>query len=292
MSENAINAMLAHQSRAGVDATYFRELIEGYTFATYAKVTKYSNGRVDVLCGKLKFTNVEVLVLGVNGWGIKPVPAVGDRVLLISSQSPIVDIKTFISTGTMPPYDVSGLKAIPVCDDVTATQLITVDKDKIKITGPNKVTVDNSGIQFEDSNGNKISTTTNGVFFEDKFKNKVDTTTDGVSFEDKFKNKVDTTTDGVSFEDKFKNKVDTTTDGVSFEDKFKNKVDTTTNGVSFEDKNKNKVDTTTNGVSFEDKNKNKITTASSGITIEDKNGCKIVTSSSSVKINGKLEIKK
>ena len=258
MGENAINAMLAHQSRAGVDATYFRELIEGYTFATYAKVTKYSNGRVDVLCGKLKFTNVEVLVLGVNGWGIKPVPAVGDRVLLISSQSPVVDIKTFIFTGTMPPYDVSGLKAIPVCDDVTATQLITVDKDKVKITGPNKITVNNSGVQFEDSNGNKVNTTA----------------------------------DGVSFEDKFKNKVDTTTDGVSFEDKNKNKVDTTADGVSFEDKNENKIITASSGITLEDKDKNKITTASSGITLEDKNGCKIVTSSSSVKINDKLEIKK
>ena len=155
---NGINSMAAHEMRAGVDATYIRELIEGYTFATYGKVTKYSNGRVDVMCGSLKFTNIEVIVFGVNGWGIKPVPAVGDRVLLISSQSPVVDIKTFISTGTMPPYDVSGLKAVPVCDDSTATQLITVNKDKVKLTGANKLTVDANGVQFEDSKGNKITT--------------------------------------------------------------------------------------------------------------------------------------
>jgi hypothetical protein len=276
MGDNAINAMLARQNRAGVDATYFRELIEGYTFATYAKVTKYSNGRVDVLCGKLKFTNVEVLVLGVNGWGIKPVPAVGDRVLLISSQSPVVDIKTFISTGTMPPYDVSGLKAIPVCDDVTATQLITVDKDKVKLTGPNKLTVDNSGIKFEDANGNKVDTTTNGVSFEDKFKNKVDTTTNGVSFEDKFKNKVDTTTDGVAFEDKNHNKVTTTSSGIALED---------ANGSKH-----NKITTSSSGVVITDANGNSYTANSSGVTIEDKNKNKIVMGSSNVTINGKLEI--
>lgn len=276
MDDNAINTMLAHESRAGVDATYFRELIEGYTFATYAKVTKYSNGRVDVLCGKLKFTNVEVLVLGVNGWGIKPVPAVGDRVLLISSQSPVVDIKTFISTGTMPPYDVSGLKAIPVCDDVTATQLITVDKDKVKLTGPNKLTIDNSGIKFEDANGNKVNTTTNGVSFEDKFKNKVDTTTNGVSFEDNFKNKVDTTTNGVAFEDKNHNKVTTTSSGISLEDANGNK--------------HNKITTSSSGVAIIDTNGNSYTADNSGVTIQDKNSNKIVMGSSNVTINGKLEI--
>lgn len=276
MGDNAVNTMLAHESRAGVDTTYFRELIEGYTFATYAKVTKYSNGRVDVLCGKLKFTNVEVLVLGVNGWGIKPVPAVGDRVLLISSQSPVVDIKTFISTGTMPPYDVSGLKAIPVCDDTAATQLITVDKDKVKLTGPNKLTVDRNGIKFEDANGNKVDTTANGVSFEDKFKNKVDTTTNGVSFEDNFKNKVDTTTNGVAFEDKNHNKVTTTTSGIALEDANGNR--------------HNKITTSSSGVAITDTNGNSYTANSSGVTIQDKNSNKIVMGSSNVTINGKLEI--
>lgn len=278
MGDNAVNTMLAHESRAGVDTTYFRELIEGYTFATYAKVTKYSNGRVDVLCGKLKFTNVEVLVLGVNGWGIKPVPAVGDRVLLISSQSPVVDIKTFISTGTMPPYDVSGLKAIPVCDDVTATQLITVDKDKVKLTGPNKLTVDRNGIKFEDANGNKVDTTANGVSFEDKFKNKVDTTTNGVSFEDNFKNKVDTTTNGVAFEDKNHNKVTTTTSGIALED---------ANGSKH-----NKIVTSNTGISITDISENTIVTAQNKITLTVKNGSVIEAGASSVKINNKLEIKK
>lgn len=263
MGDNAINAMWAHKSRAGVDSIYFRELVEGYTFATYARVTKYSNGRVDALCGSLKFTNVEVLVFGVNGWGIKPVPAVGDRVLLISSQSPIVDIKTFLASGTMPPYDVSGLKAIPVCDDLTALQLITVDKSSVKLTGANKVTVNAAGVQFEDSNGNKVDTTANGVSFEDKFKNKVDTTTNGVAFEDKNHNRVTTASSGITLED--------------------------ANGSN----NKhNKIVTSSSGVSITDISENTVVTENKKITLTVKGGSVVAMSDSSVKINNNLEIKK
>jgi hypothetical protein len=167
MEKNAVNAMIAHQMRSGDDNTFVRSIVQGYTFATYGKVISYNEGRVDVQCGSLKFTNVEVLVLGINGWGIKPVPAVGDRVLLISSQAPVIDIKEFKATGTMPPYDVSGLKAIPVTDEEAATQLITVDKDKIEITGDNKLLINADGIQVEDKNGNKITTSSDGVSVED-----------------------------------------------------------------------------------------------------------------------------
>lgn len=184
-NRNGLNAFKAHMLRAGVESTYTRELIESYTFMTYGKVTKYASGRVDVMCGSLKFTNVEVLVLGVNGWGIKPVPAVGDRVLLIGSQSPIVDIKTFSASGSMPPYDESGLKAIPVCDETTATQLITVDMQKIEITGATKLTVNAQGVQFQDANGNKVTTSSSGVAFEDANKNKVTTSSSGIVIEDK-----------------------------------------------------------------------------------------------------------
>lgn len=158
MKSNGINAAMAHAARAADDNIYVRSVIEGYTFAIYGVVTKYEKGRVDVRCGSLNFTNVEVLVIGLNGWGIKPVPAVDDRVLLISSQSPIVNIKEFEATGSMPPYDVSGLKAIPVTDEEKATQLITVDKDKVEITGDNKLLINADGVQFEDVNGNKVLT--------------------------------------------------------------------------------------------------------------------------------------
>jgi hypothetical protein len=205
---NAVNAMLAHQASVHDDNNFVRGIVQSYTFATYGKVLKYSNGRVDVQCGSLKFTNVEVLVLGVNGWGIKPVPAVGDRVLLISSQAPVIDIETFQATGSMPPYDVSGLKAIPVTDENKALQLITVDKDKVDITGNNKLTVNADGVKFEDVNGNKVTTSDSGVVFEDKNKNKITTSNSGVAFEDKNKNKITTASAGITIEDKNGGKIE------------------------------------------------------------------------------------
>ena len=208
MADSGIDAMLAHRARVHDDNVYIRGVIQSYTFATYGKVIKYSNGRVDVQCGSLKFTNVEVLVLGVNGWGIKPVPAVGDRVLLISSQAPVIDIKEFKATGTMPPYDVSGLKAIPVTDEEAATQLITVDKDKIEITGDNKLLINADGIQLEDVNANKVTTSDSGVAFEDLNGNKVTCDDSGVAFEDTNGNKITTASAGITVEDKNGGKIE------------------------------------------------------------------------------------
>lgn len=220
MEQNGVNAALAHKARVGDDNLFVRSIIQSYTFATYGKVIKYSNGRVDVQCGSLKFTNVEVLVLGVNGWGIKPVPAEGDRVLLISSQAPVIDIKEFKATGTMPPYDVSGLKAIPVTDEEAATQLITVDKDKIEITGDNKLLVNADGIQVEDVNGNKVTTSDKGVAFEDLNGNKVTCDDKGVAFEDTNSNKVTTASAGITIQDKNGCKIETSSSSVKINGKL------------------------------------------------------------------------
>lgn len=236
MAGNGINAMLAHEARVHDDNVFFRNIVQGFTFMTYGKVIKYSKGRVDVQCGSLKFTNVEVLVLGVNGWGIKPVPAVGDRVLLISSQAPVIDIKEFKAAGTMPPYDVSGLKAIPVTDEDKASQLITVDKDKIEITGDNKLTVNADGIQLEDVNGNKVVTSDSGVAFEDLNGNKVTADDKGVAFEDTNKNKVTCDDKGVAFEDTNKNKITTKSTGIEIEDKNGCKIVSSSTSVTINNK--------------------------------------------------------
>lgn len=220
MASDGISAMLAHQARVHDDNVYIRGVIQSYTFATYGKVIKYNEGRVDVQCGSLKFTNVEVLVLGVNGWGIKPVPATGDRVLLISSQAPVIDIKEFKATGTMPPYDVSGLKAIPVTDEEAATQLITVDKDKIEITGDNKLLIDADGIQIEDVNENKVTTSDSGVEFEDLNKNKVTCDDSGVAFEDANGNKITTASAGITVEDKNGCKIETSSSSIKINGKL------------------------------------------------------------------------
>jgi hypothetical protein len=256
-NSNGMNAFQAHRSRVGNDITFTRGIVESYLFIGFGTVARYANERVDVICGARKFTNVEVVVFGVDGWGIKPVPAVNDRVMLFSEQSPIPDLKEFSASGSMPAYDPSGLKAVPITDSDTA-QLITVSRDGIEITGNNKVTIDDKGIQIEDANGNKVVSDNKGVAFEDLNGNKV------------------------TADDK----------GVAFEDLNKNKATTNDKGVAFEDLNKNKITTDDKGMILEDANGNKYTGASAGITIEDANGCKIVSSSTSIKINNNLEISK
>ena len=254
---NGINAMLAHEARVADDNTFVRGIVESYVFLGFGTVQAYSNEHVTVSYGKFTYTNVEVMVIGVDGWGIKPVPAAGDRVLLFSTQHPIADIKKFKASGSMPAYDASGLKAIPVTDSKTA-QMLTVSKDKIELTGKNTFTLDDSGLTFEDANGNKGTTSDSGVELEDKNGNKITADDSGVAFEDKNGNKITTSSDG----------------------------------VAFEDKNSNKVTTDSNGIATEDKNGNKYTGTSSGTVIDAKGGCKIEMGASSVKINNKLEILK
>ena len=143
---NGMNAMRAHQARAQDDNTFVRSIVESYTFLGFGTVMTYANERLTVVCGNRKFTNVEVMVFGVDGWGIKPVPAPNDRVMLFSTQVPVGDIKQFTASGSMPAYDPSGLKAIPITDSRTA-QLITVSMTGIEVTGTNKVTINNAGIR-------------------------------------------------------------------------------------------------------------------------------------------------
>ena len=216
---NGITAMLAHRARAGDDNIFVRGLIEAYTFLTYGIVEKYEDGRVDVRCGTLHFTNVEVVIIGVNGWGIKPVPDKDDRVLLIGSQAPIPDLKKFEATGSMPAYDVSGLKAIPITDDETA-QLFTVDKDGITLEGNNKITINDDGIEIEDANGNKVTTDDKGVAFEDLNGNKVTTDDKGITIEDTNSNKITTKSAGIELEDSNGCKIVTSSSSVKINDKL------------------------------------------------------------------------
>ena len=200
MSGNAVNAMLAHQTRAGDDNSFVRSVIESYTFIGFGTVKKYEDERVDIVCGNANYTNVEVVVLGVDGWGIKVVPAVNDRVLLFSSQAPISNLKEFTANGSMPPYDRSGLKAIPITDSSSA-QLITVDKDGIVVTGDNQLTINADGVHFEDVNGNVVDTTDAGIHIQDLNDNMIDTTDGGVTVQDLNSNTVEMTETGFSLTD-------------------------------------------------------------------------------------------
>lgn len=181
---NGVTAMLAHQARTANDNIFVRSIVESYMFLGFGTVISYKDERVTVSCGSRVYTNVEVMVLGVDGWGIKPVPAVNDRVLLLSTQSPVPDLQKFKAPGSMPAYDLSGLKAVPITDSKTA-QLITVDKDGVVITGDVKITVNADGIQVEDKNKNKLTTSKDGIVIEDKNGCTITTSSDGVDINGK-----------------------------------------------------------------------------------------------------------
>ena len=200
MSGNAVNAMLAHRARAGDDTSFVRSIIESYTFIGFGTVKAYKDERIDVSCGEATFTNVEVAVLGVDGWGIKTVPAVNDRVLLFSSQAPVSSLKEFTANGSMPAYDRSGLKAIPITDSSSA-QLITVDKDGIVVTGDNQLTVNADGIHIEDVNGNIVDMTEAGVKVQDLSENVIETTDSGIHVNDLNDNTIEMTESGFSLTD-------------------------------------------------------------------------------------------
>ena len=216
---NGINAMYAHEARTKDDNTFVRGIIESYTFLGFGLVVTYLNEKLTVKCGNTTYTNVEVVVLGVDGWGIKPVPAPNDRVLLFSTQVPVSSLKQFQAAGSMPAYDVSGLKAIPITDS-TSAQLITVSKTGIEITGANKLKVNAQGVQFQDVNGNKVTISATGVAFEDKNQNKVTTSSTGVAFEDANNNKYTTASSGVTIEDKNGCKIETSSSSVKINGKL------------------------------------------------------------------------
>lgn len=198
---NGINAMYAHEARTKDDNTFVRGIVESYTFLGFGLVVTYLNEKLTVKCGNTTYTNVEVVVLGVDGWGIKPVPAPNDRVLLFSTQVPVGDVKQFTASGSMPAYDPSGLKAIPITDS-TSAQLITVSKTGIEITGANKLKVNAQGVQFQDVNNNKVTTSATGVAFEDKNGNKMTTASAGITVEDKNGCKIETSSSSVKINGK------------------------------------------------------------------------------------------
>lgn len=291
---NGFNAFNAHNTRVGDDNNFVRGLVEGYEFLGFGLVTAYVNERISVSSGGRTFTNVEVVVVGVDGWGIKPVPAINDRVLLFSTQVPVADIKQFVADGSMPAYDVSGLKAIPVTDSNTA-QLITVSKTGVVLTGKNKGRINDTLIEFEDSNGNKLKTSAAGVEFEDKFQNKATTSTTGVVLEDKFQNKLTTSSAGAELEDCFHNKITSNTNGTTLQDHFNNKIETAEHSTKITDVNGSFIKMINDSLTIQSHlqkggQHNVITMSTGGIFINDLNHNSITCNSQGILLNSHLKI--
>lgn len=211
-NSNGINAMMAHTWQSGDDNNFVRGIIGSYMFLGFGVVSSIAGERMTVSCGARTYTNVELMVLGVDGWGLKVVPAVNDRVLLLSTQVPVTDLKTFVATGSMPAYDQSGIKAIPITD-IKSAQLITVQKTGIQITGSVKVTVNDAGVKLEDKNGAVIETSASGITVTDNKNksgnnvNKLVMSSSGVEVDDKNGNKIVMNGSGVEIDDKNGNKI-------------------------------------------------------------------------------------
>lgn len=175
---NGINAMMAHTWQSGDDNNFVRGVIGNYMFLGFGVVKAINGERMTISCGARTYTNVELMVFGVDGWGLKVVPAVNDRVLLLTTQVPVTDLKTFIAPGNMPAYDQSGIKAIPITD-IRSAQLITVNANGISVTGDAQITINSSGISIVDNknksgnNVNKVVMSSSGVEIDDKNGNKI-----------------------------------------------------------------------------------------------------------------------
>ena len=249
---NGFNAFNAHNARVGDDNNFVRGLVEGYEFLGFGLVTAYANERISVSSGGRTFTNVEVVVVGVDGWGIKPVPAINDRVLLFSTQVPVADIKQFAADGSMPAYDVSGLKAIPVTDSNTA-QLSTVSKTGVVLTG-------------------KATTSTTGVVLEDKFHNKLTAGQTGTELEDCFHNKITSNTNGTTLQDHFNNKIETAEHSTKITDVNGSFVEMINDSLTIQSHlqkggQHNVITMSTGGIFINDLNHNSITCNSQGILL-------------------------
>ncbi len=108
--------------------------IESYNFIDYARVTKYTDGIVEVILAHLinnkevKLTEVEVINFGSQGLNTKYELQEGDIVLLYSSKS-FVETYAVIEPDNMslPPYDIACIKAVPISKD--AVTGLTVKSD-------------------------------------------------------------------------------------------------------------------------------------------------------------------
>lgn len=274
---NGINAYMAHNARVGDDNTFVRGLVESYDFLGFGTVVSYANERIKVACGKRVYTNVEVVVIGVDGWGIKPVPAPNDRVLLFSTQIPVADLKLFKANGSMPAYDVSGLKAIPITDSNTK-QLLTVNKNGIVLTGNNKITINDAGIQIEDKNKNKIKTSANGVEAEDYAHNKFKSGNTGIEVEDAGHNKFKSGGQGITLQDQFGNKLEMTEHSTKLTDVNGSTVTMDNQAVEIK------------GYQASGGQHNTVTMSSSGIFITDINHNTITCGSGGIVLNSNLKV--
>lgn len=144
-----------------------KRVVENYVLINIAKVKEVRDNKIDCYTGACNFTDVEVLMLGNKSYGVKIIPDVDDIVLLLAPRVPMESVEDFDPDFSMPPYDISGVKAVPLSVS-SAPQVLSISKDGIELTGDNKLTLNSDGITIEDVNGNTIVMGSESVMINDK----------------------------------------------------------------------------------------------------------------------------
>ena len=261
----------------------------------YAKVTMVKGKLIDAARGTHKYTNIEVLNIGGNGYSLNIVPAVGDTVLLLSCCTAIVDTAKMQENKVVDSYSAATLKCIPLCstDNKTAAGILTIDMNGIKfVHAPNgneqmSVTYLNSDASVVVKGKGPLTADINAG---DDGSNNIQVNADGINVTDIKGNNIVCGEDGVAVTDLNGNTVTLNGDGIDIKDLSGNDIAMTSDGTTVTDANGNKVEMASSGMTLQDANGNKAEMTSSAFNLAAATGCKVEMGASGTVINGKLTV--
>lgn len=261
----------------------------------YAKVTMVKGKLIDAVRGTHKYTNIEVLNIGGNGYSLDIVPAVGDSVLLLSCCTAIVDTAKMQENKVVDSYSAATLKCIPLCstDNKTAAGILTIDMNGVKfVHAPNgqeqmSVTYLNSDASVVIKGKGPLAADINAG--EDG-SNSIQVNADGINVTDIKGNNIVCGEDGVAVTDLNGNTVTLNGDGIDIKDLSGNDIAMTSDGTTVTDTNGNKVEMASSGMTLQDANGNKAEMTSSAFNLTAATGCKVEMGASGTVINGKLTV--
>jgi hypothetical protein len=278
----------------------------------YATVSMVKGKAVDAMRGTHKYTNVEVLNIGGNGYSLDIVPAIGDTVLLISSCTAIVDTAGMKENRPADSYSAATLKCIPLCstDSKTSAGVLTIDMNGVKfVHAPNgqeqmsitylnsdgSVAIKSKGpliadINAGDDSSNNVQVNADGITVTDIKGNNIVCGEDGMAATDLNGNTAIMNGDGIEVTDLSGNDVTMSSDGITVTDANSNKVEMANTGITVTDTNSNKVEMSSSGMTLQDSAGNKVEMTSSAFNLVAASGCKVEMGPAGTVINGKLTV--
>lgn len=261
----------------------------------YAKVTMVKGKLIDAVRGTHKYTNIEVLNIGGNGYSLNIVPAVGDSVLLLSCCTAIADTAKMQENRVVDSYSAATLKCIPLCstDNKTAAGILTIDMNGVKfVHAPNGQ--EQMSVTYLNSDASVVvkgkGPLTADINTGDDGSNNIQVNADGINITDIKGNNIVCGEDGVAVTDLNGNTVTLNGDGIDITDLNGNDIAMTSDGVAVTDANGNKVEMTNSGMTLQDANGNKAEMTSSAFNLTAATGCKVEMGASGTVINGKLTV--